>query len=306
MRGERELLALAARQHSAFTHAQAIALDVARTTIKRRADDGIWQRPHHGVYLLPGASGPEPTLMAAQLACGPKAALSHRSAAWVHELLEAFSVPEVTAPDRSSRRTSTLIVYRSALTERHGRRGFLVTTPMRTLTDLASCLDETALERALDRALNRGLTTADRLVRYLAEPRSRNRPGAGLLRELVAVRVGVRPIESDLETLFFRLLRKHELPLPVPQYEIPTRTGTRRIDFAYVEQRVAIELDGWSVHGTKTAFDADHVRETELRATGWDVLRFTWNQVRSQPTEVAIACATTLGLAPHRWRQIRL
>jgi very-short-patch-repair endonuclease len=244
--------------------------------------------------------------MAAQLACGSTAALSHRSAGWIYELVETFPCVEVTTSDRRSRRTLTLTVYRSMYVERRGRRGFMVTTPPRTLTDLASCLDEGALERSLDRALNRGLTTADRLAGYLREPRNRNRPGTAALREMVALRIGARPIESDLETLLFRLLRKHGVPLPVPQFEVRTRRGLRRIDFAYVEQRVAIELDGWSVHGTKTAFEADHVRDAELRAIGWQVLRLTWEQIRAEPSEVAIDCARALGLAPCRWRDVTL
>ncbi len=176
---------------------------------------------------------------------------------------------------------------------------------MRTLTDLAACLAEPTLEQTLDRAFNRGLIAGERFASYLNEPRNLRRPGTGELREMVSVRIAGRPIESVLETAFFRLLRKHGLPLPVPQYEVRTRSGTRRIDFAYVQERVAIELNGWSVHGTKAAFDADHVRTAELRALGWDVLPFTWEQIHKQVADVALACGSALGLAPTKWRPVK-
>jgi very-short-patch-repair endonuclease len=299
------LLRLAARQHSAFTHAQALAAGIASSTIHRRISNERWIRIHRGVYL-PASVRVErlQILAAALLAAGAKAVLSHRSAGTLLGLIELFSVPELTIPHGTSCRQRGLIVYRAACLDRARYEGFPVTNPMRTIIDLAALVSEETVERAIDNAHRRGLVRPDRFADYLALPRNLNRPGSGVVRKIVHLRDPRTPLGSDLETLFFRLLRRSGLPLPLAQLSVQTRRGERRIDFAYPEEHLAIELDGWAEHSSRQAFVADRTRQNDLELLGWHVLRFTWDEVRNDPTGVTIG--TALGLAPSRWRSVRL
>jgi very-short-patch-repair endonuclease len=84
---------------------------------------------------------------------------------------------------------------------------------------------------------------------------------------------------------------------------VTTRRRRCRIDFAYPEARIAIEVDSWTDHGTREAFETDRARQNELVELGWKVVRFTWLQLTTQPVDVAITVATALGLVPSRWRR---
>jgi very-short-patch-repair endonuclease len=98
------------------------------------------------------------------------------------------------------------------------------------------------------------------------------------------------PSESELETRFVQLLRRARLPRPVRQHEV--WLGGRvvaRADLAYPGQRLLIELDGWSAHGTKRAFRSDRRRQNSLVLAGWTLLRFTWADVVESPAAVVAA-----------------
>ena len=141
---------------------------------------------------------------------------------------------------------------------------------------------EARVEAALESALRAGLTSVGQIQRRLDGSRGRGRRGREALRELLAQRRPGAPTDSLLETLFLQALRDAGLPEPARQHQV--FAGDRliaRLDLAYPERRLFIELDGWAAHGGQEAFVADRRRQNHLVAIGWQPLRFTWEDVTS-------------------------
>jgi hypothetical protein len=165
--------------------------------------------------------------------------------------------------------------------------GIPVTKPARTLLDLATVEPEDVVERCLDDALRRGLVSLPFLDRWLQDSRRRRHRGTATLRRLVDARATVGVTESPLETEVLKLLRSAGLPIPMLQYVV--RDGERfvgRVDFAYREERVAIEADGFRHHHGRQEFDRDRARANELQALGWGVLRITSKHLEEDPGAV--------------------
>lgn len=300
---EAVLMRVAARQSSVFARGQALAAGITQGTIKRRLTRGRWVRLHQGVYAPASIQiGWPQSVAAAQLACGPDSVVSFRSASAVWGLRDDVGAPEVTVLHARIHRRPGIVVHRSQKLEATSHRGFRVTTPMRTLLDLAGCEPDETLECHVDAAFRRRLIGLERLADYLASPFARSRRCADVLREIVAARDPRRPIESELETLLFSALRRARLPLATPQFWIRTRMGRRRIDYAYPGHMLAIELDSWMEHGSRVAFESDRARQNELEELGWHFRRFTWRQLRTNPTDIALTVGIALGLYPSRWR----
>ena len=97
----------------------------------------------------------------------------------------------------------------------------------------------------------------------------------------------LEPAESDLETLLLQILREHGLPPPVRQHAVVVDGRRFRIDMAYPRLCLAIESDGFTDHGLRSAFENDRERQNLLMLAGWRVLRFTWRQICAQPSWVA-------------------
>jgi very-short-patch-repair endonuclease len=215
--------------------------------------------------------------MAAVLACGEGAALSHLSAAVQWRILEDRGQRvHVTAPGR--RRVPGVVVHRAQLDgERVRREGIVVTTPARTLVDLADVVSRRTLERAFDEAeylrLNHGG----------AAPRH-GRPGSKILTSVLAVHTpGTTRTRSELEEAFLRLVDDHGLPRP----EVNVQIEGFECDFVWREQRLIVETDGARAHGTNRARRRDPLRDARLIAAGWRVWRVSYEQVVRQPREVA-------------------
>lgn len=294
------LLALARRQHQVFSRAQALHLGFSRRSVERRLRTGTWVRLHPGVYVLGGVEiGWRQRLSAALIACGDVAVASHRSAGRIWELADDDAT-EITIPGTARRRVAAVRVHRSDVQAvRHG--GFPVTRPDRTIIDLASVLDPDDLATAFDRAHRKRLVHPDRIAVQLDLPSNQRRRGTGVLREIVAIRLGHPALMSELETRFYQALRQSGLPLPVPQHPVMTRAGRRFIDFAYIGPRLAIETDGWGWHGTREDFERDSARRNELELLGWRVLTVTHRMLRIDAEDVAFQIGRGLGLRPKRW-----
>jgi very-short-patch-repair endonuclease len=165
-----------------------------------------------------------------------------------------------------------------------------VTTTARTLVDLGAVVDDDTLEQALESALRDGRTSLRQVRRRLEALSRRGRPGLARVRRVLDRRLEGGPSDSELETRVVQLLRRARLPRPVRQHEV--WLGGRvvaRADLAYPGQRLLIELDGWSGHGTKRAFRADRRRQNSLVLAGWTLLRFTWADVIESPAAVVAA-----------------
>lgn len=248
------------------------------------------ERMHSGVYRVAGSVETwEQHAMAAVLAGW--GVLSHRSAARLWGLTDHDVIEIAVAAGQP--RPEGVVVHRSSdLVSEHvtRRRGIPVTNPMRTLVDLGA-VDKWAVSDALERAVIARVCSVVAVERILDEVARRGRRGAGVLRRVLDDRaLGQARPDGLLEARFARVLREHGLPLPEFQY----RVGRHRVDFAYPELRIAIEVDGFEVHGTPAALQADLERQNTLVAAGWTVLRFTWRDVVRRPSWVAHQVAALL------------
>jgi very-short-patch-repair endonuclease len=244
---------------------------------------------HRGVYAVGHPSVSRVGgYHAALLFAGDGAVLSHRSAADLWELRPSKEDEiDVTVPaDR--RGDATVCIHRDALAPRDTmtRDGIRVTKPLRTLLDLAACVDDKQLERAIRQAVYRRLTTTAHLAEAVRERAGKR--GTKKMRKAL-VHLGEAPglTRSELEEAFLRLLRKHRLPMP--QLNARMRIRRRRIeaDCVWREQRVIVELDGRDAHDSTPAFESDRARDSGLAAARWRVVRVTGARMRNDGGELA-------------------
>lgn len=297
-----ELAALAARQYGVFDRAQWERSGRPLSTLHHQVKQGRVEVVQPGVYS-PSGSWPawERSLMGALLAAGPGAAVSHRSAArlWAIGDGQDDDVVEITVPRPRSPRVRRAVVHRSGdLVAGHVTvlQRFPVTKPARVIVDLGAVLAPPLVEDALDRALSRKLITIAGVEWMLAEVAGPGRSGAGVAGRILDHRaLGRERPDGLLEPRMARALRRAGLPRPEFQYVV--RAGGRIlavVDFAYPRLRLAIEVDGYDVHGSPRAMSRDFVRQNGLVALGWHVLRFTWAQVVLEPDMVAASVAAAL------------
>jgi very-short-patch-repair endonuclease len=225
--------------------------------------------------------------MAAVLACGSSAVLSHRSAGRLWRLSRAGGGPLDVTRSSGWRGPRGVAVHRVPLLEDEWtvRDGIPVTGVSRTLLDLAAIVDRRQLERALNEAevlrLTDRLSLPDLLERY---PR---RHGAATLRAVLADDEALGgPTRNELEDRFAALLDAHDLPRPRFNADLVVRGRHFNVDCLWGEQRAIVELDGAAVHRTGRAFEADRERDRILTAAGWHVIRVTWRQLRDGPDAV--------------------
>jgi very-short-patch-repair endonuclease len=219
--------------------------------------------------------------MAAVIACGEGAALSHRSAGRLWGIIPSGDgLPEVTRPKGWKQRPG-IVQHRSPLPEDEVDllAGIPVTGLSRTLLDLASVLSQSQLEGALNEAEVLGLT--DRIsIRTLLE-RYPSRRGTAVLRRLLSDEDVLRGItRRELEARFAAVLATTDLPRP--QLNVDLAVGGRffEIDCLWREQRLAVELDGRFAHRTWRRSERDREKDRLLQVDGWRVVRITWRQLR--------------------------
>ena len=233
--------------------------------------------------------------MAAALACGAGAVLSHSSAAaaWDLRRLGGGAI-HVTAGRAGRVGHEGIRIHRRATLEPDettSHRGIPITTPVRTLIDLAATLNGRPLEQALDRAEQlRLLDFAD-----LAKRIQPGRPGSPSLQAVLSrYTAGTTLTRSELEERFLRLCDAHGLPRPGTN----TRIEGVEVDFVWRNARLIVEVDGYAYHRSPSAFEADRERDVVLALAGWQVLRFTWAQITERPAWVAGAIFTRLARSP--------
>ena len=214
--------------------------------------------------------------MAAVLAAGPGATLSHR-AAGAHWGILSSRYLDVTVRGQN-RPIRGVRLHRSQLPadEVTVFRGINVTTVPRTLLDLATVLPPSQLERAINEAEVRRrtdpLSLPDLLERY---PR---RPGIPVLRALLED--GVKLTRSELEARFLEFVRRVGVQRPETNAWLQIHGTWIECDCLWRAERLIVELDGHGVHGTRAAFEADRARDRALQAEGWRVVRITWHQLQ--------------------------
>ena len=225
--------------------------------------------------------------MAAVLAGGPGAVLSHRSAGRLWGLLAAGPGPvEITRSGGPRTRRPGIVAHESELAsdEIACSTGIPVTSPFRTLFDLAGALSERQLERAMNEADVRRLLDRVSLPQLLE--RYPGRRGVAKLRALLAERGPDGITRNEFEEAFVALLDATGLPRPRLNADLALRGRYFEVDCLWQAQRVAVELDGRAVHGTRRAFEADRARDRILLAEGWHPMRVTWRQLHDEPEAV--------------------
>ena len=279
-----DVWALARRQHGVVTRAQLLDLGLTRHAI----DHGVARARLHpvcaGVYALGRPElGRHGRWMAAVLACGPNAVLSHASAAalWAigaHDRPES----EVSVPVPGTRRRPGIVVHRRRTLRPDDvtyRLDIPVTTPVLTLIDLAARLPSNHLEAAINDADKRDLIDPEAL-RAAVESR-RQTPGAAKLRRTLDRRTFTLT-DSQLERRFLALVRRAGLPKP----ETGTRLNGFRVDFHWPELGLVVETDGLRYHRTPAQQARDRLRDQAHAAAGLTALRFTHAQVAFEPAQV--------------------
>ena len=234
--------------------------------------------------------------MAAALACGPEAVVSHRTAAVLHGLMEYNGAKtDVTVPGCNSRRRGNLIVHSSTnLTPADVTRedNIPCTTVARTLLDLADVVERRRLERAFDQAEIMGVFDLGAIEDQL--DRNCKRPAARKVKAVLNEHyVGSTPTENELEEAFLALCGRAGVRSPEVQQWITLPDGGDpiRADFLWREERVVVETDGGRVHGTAQARQRDPRRDQRLTVYGWRPIRAPSRQVfyRSAELEATLA-----------------
>ncbi|MBO0730980.1 MAG: type IV toxin-antitoxin system AbiEi family antitoxin domain-containing protein [Acidimicrobiaceae bacterium] len=290
MRYSERSLAQWLRSHdNTITHRRARALGLSGRQIAYLVRRGRWTRVSRGVYRAAVTrESPRSQLAAAITACGDDAVASHLSAAWLLKLVDRPPVrPHITVGASRHPAPPGVVVHRRAgPVPKHSVGGLPLTSPARTLIDLAAVVDRTTLEGAVDRALWQRLVTVGQLVAETSPAGGTRRPGVAVLRAHLSDRgdLGV-PGPSVLESRMQRLFRHHGLPLPAA--EVCWEDGRYRLDFAYPDRLVAAEVDGYAWHHSPEQVERDTVRRNRLQAAGWTVLVYTWRQVVRDPERVA-------------------
>jgi very-short-patch-repair endonuclease/predicted transcriptional regulator of viral defense system len=280
---------LAGRQHGFLSSQQLLELGLTPRAISSRLACGRIHRLHRGVYSVGHrALTVQGWRMAAVLRGGPGTVLSHRAAGSEWALRRWSGRAAITVPtwrpadDRIEIHSSTL-----PADERTVLDGIPITTVPRTLLDLATILDADALLRAVNEAEVRRL--ADPLSLPALLERHRGERGAAALRAaLASAGFGMGITREDLEELFARFIARHGLPQP--ELNAPVQVGGRFYvaDCMWRRQRLIVELQSVTYHGTAVAMTRDADRTRNLMLADWRVLPVTWSQLRSPATAVAL------------------
>jgi very-short-patch-repair endonuclease len=271
---EAALASLASRQHGVVATSQLRRLGFTKQAVGRYVERRRLLRLHKGVYAV-GHTGltADSRRLAAVMACGAGALLSHRAAGGAQGLLSYAPQLEVTVP-RSRKPREGILVHRSRLIHDEDRstvRGIPVTSVARTLVDLADVLSEERLAKAVHEAEVQRVFDLWALERALA--RLPGRSGRHRLRRvLAAYQPDPHFQRSEAERRFKRLCEQHRLPQP--QFNV-NRAGYE-LDAYWPDANLAVEVDGAETHHTRSAFQRDRARDRRLAMAGIRVVRVTW------------------------------
>ncbi len=287
---------LAARQHGAISRRQLLELGFSRQAIERRIRSGRLHPVHAGVYAV---GRPELTehgrWMAAVLACGEGAALSHGSAAALLKVgRERPGAIELSVPRSSDLRRPGLVIHRRPTLRREDTGSFdgiPVTSPVQTLIDISLRLGRPGVERAINEADKYDLAHPPELRRAL-DGRA-GEPGVARLRWILDRRT-FRLTREELERRFLPLAREAGLPVPFTGRWV----NGFEVDFFWPELGFVVETDGLRFHRTPAEQARDRVRDQAHTAAGFANLRFTHEQVRYEPDHVRATLAATARLLP--------
>lgn len=275
------LAALAAKQHGVVAHWQLMKLGYSRREIQRRADQGHLHRLYRGVYAVGHKRlTTRGRWMAAVLACGPDAVLSHRAAIALYDLRPAPSGPiDVTVPGRKRKGYAGIRIHNVRRLDPEDRTivdGIPVTSVHRALLDYAEAARFQQLRLALDAADRGELLDARKLERLY--DRSGGRHGLKPLKAGVAELRGPAPwTQSELERRFLAAIRSRGLPQP----QVNVLIEGFLVDFWWPQARLVVELDGYRFHKDRRRFEDDRLRDTKLQLAGCLTIRVTQARIEN-------------------------
>ncbi len=263
------------------TRSQLLALGIGSRSIEHRIAKGRLHPLWRGVYAV---GRPEVSQkghwMAAVLSCGPRALLSHGSAAVLWGLTPSGRGVDIIVPEGVYRRRAGIRVHRRyGLSAKHRREvdGIPITDPVSTLVDLSSCSPDWRVERAVNEADRLDLVDPEtlRATIDLHPPR----PGVARLRRLL----GGRPLtDTGLERRFLAIVRRSGMRMPETQVVL----NGYRVDFYWPDLKLVVEADGWRYHRTAGEQAVDHRRDQAHIRAGLTSLRFPEEQIRHEPDVV--------------------
>lgn len=280
---------IADSQHGVIALAQLAAEGLAPGAVRMRAAAGRLHRVHSGVYAVGRARlGSGGRRMAAVLACGERAVVSHLTAADQLGLVRSASATlHVTVPARSGRRRPGIVIHRSSTLVRADRievDGIPCTSAARTLLDLADTLGPRQLARAVEEAERLKAIDLSALAKLIR--RSAGRAAAPRLEAALRDYTDPAPTRGELERAAHALFMRAGLPIPRCNTPVPTAEGPLEVDFLWADRRLIVEADSYAWHSSRRAFEWDRRRDQVLRAEGWTVLRVTWRQIKRDANAV--------------------
>jgi Transcriptional regulator, AbiEi antitoxin/Protein of unknown function (DUF559) len=273
---------VAAKQNGNITRVQLFDLGLDKHAIGYRVKIGRLFRVFRGVYSV----GRRPITVqewatAAVLACGPGAAVSHRSAMVVWGYWRHWETPiEVTVV--GDRRTSGIRVHRSTTLHRRDvttQLGIRVTTPARAALDMSPRLNDAQLKRTVSNMLGSPWANEDQFAETVA--RHPHAPGAKRIAGLLGL--PGTPTRSGWEDGFPVFCEEHGLPAPVMGASLHGYI----VDALFAAERVIVELDSWNFHKSKIAFETDRERDAEMLARAYVTIRMTWERIEQRPQREA-------------------
>lgn len=292
MRSHRALSDLAERQYGVVATRQLQRLGFSDAAIGRMARADRLLRIHRGVYAVGHRAVPRRGhCLAAVLACGRGAVLSHGAAAWLWGLAPNLSRPvDVTVPSHGQRHQGIALHHSSTLTApEHGMLAEIPATSWpRTILDIAATGSAWELNDAIERAERKGILDLDAIDALLR----RRRGDRGVARLRLATEIYRDPAVSRArsERLFMAMVKKAGLPRPA----INTWVEKFEIDAYWETERFAVEIDGWEAHRTRRAFEDDHLRWEEMKLAGIEVVPISARRIEAHPAEVGRRLRTLL------------
>lgn len=256
--------------------------------VRTRVATGRWERLGKGIYRLGGAPATwRQALLATCFAAGQDAVASHVAAAALHRLPAGRARLEITVPKGRRFRREGVVAHESArlpAVDLERIDGIPVTTPARTLVDLAAVLPPADVEDNLDAAISSGLVARPRAQWRLDELAEQGRPGIRMLRELIEARAPAAEVPASvLESALRRVLAPLGLPEPVWGLWVFVGGRWRKLDAGWRDILFGIETDGWANHCGRARWEDDLARQNDLVVDGWTLLRFPYREIEYQP-----------------------
>ncbi len=287
-----EIEQLAVRQHGVVSWRQLEEMHLSRWQIRWRVRLGQWVRELPGVWRMRWV---EPTWMqrvwSAHLWAGPLAMFSHRTAAalWQLDGVKLDRI-EMSGPIQQHR-VEWLLVHRTTPIPRQMQRtrnGLPLTSPARTLVDLAAVCGEDELERAIEHAFRRRIASVHEVHHALRRMPTQGKAGTGRVMRLLEGGLFSTEMHSELERQALRMFRRFGLPEPICNYEVVADDFVLGfVDFAWPKAKVIVEAEGFQFHSGREAWESDINRYNAMALRGWTVLRLTQGDLRD-PTNAFV------------------